>query len=117
MKLKAELQMIRSALALARNNKLLKGIDAYPNILDEAKPLKEGELLFFCSKEQILKCKAKNCCTDSLLYSPIKASFKAWMKRSSFEYDFYIDKKTKLSFLYDKGVLECKGPYCDTYIK
>ncbi|WP_185900178.1 type II secretion system protein [Campylobacter sp. MIT 99-7217] len=99
-KLKSDVELIKSALAYAQNDFYLKNINANVNVLDEAKIDLENEKLFFCSNAQIQNCKTTQCCNASLLASPIFSSKKAWIKTSNYGYRFYLSAKNFIDFVY-----------------
>lgn len=117
LKLRAELEMIRAGIALARNNNLLKGIDAYPSVLDESVAGGINSKLFSCSKAQISACASLPCCTNAVLERPISSSAKAWMKKSSLVYSFFISQKDELDFKYTSkdGSFECISSKCKAF--
>lgn len=118
LKLRAELDMVRSGIALARNDNLLRQRDFYPKVLDECKINQENEKLFSCSREMIANCPDDGvCCANDILIRGIKSSKRAWMKIGVNKYRFALSKNVSLDFEYDDldGGFECVGKGCKHY--
>lgn len=115
LKLKAEFTMIQSALAMIKNERVMKNLTQNLAILDEAGVNLETQALFYCTNAQISACNGGNCCENSLLQSPLYSSFKGWIKTGSNRYRFYLSDKNFVDFAYnaDEGVFEClNSPLC-----
>jgi len=118
LKAKIDFQMLNSALVLMRYEANLKQ-NPYNFVLDNAQNSREKERLFYCSKEEILQCNFANCCSYSLLQSPIYSSSKGWMKAGVNHYKFFIHSKKSIDFIYDntKGILECvNSKFCEEFL-
>lgn len=117
LKLKAELEMIRTSIGQARNTNLLKDIDAYPKVLDESAVGVLDVPLFFCSKAQQSACTTGLCCTNTILERAVISSKRAWLKTGINAYSYALTPKIKLDFKYDntKGEFECEGKLCKAY--
>ncbi|AJC85111.1 prepilin-type N-terminal cleavage/methylation domain-containing protein [Campylobacter peloridis] len=116
-KLKSEVELINSSLALLRNQFIFnKNLD-FPKILDEALINSENQKLFYCSNTQIQNCQGVNCCSYSVLQRPIIASKKSWMKIQNTKYRYFIDAKNYVDFVYnnEKIFLECMSKNCKDY--
>ncbi|AJC86654.1 prepilin-type N-terminal cleavage/methylation domain-containing protein [Campylobacter sp. RM16704] len=116
-KLKSELEVINSSLALIRNQFVFKENTDFPKILDDALINVENQKLFFCSNIQTQNCKGENCCLYSILEKPIISSKKSWMKVENTKYRFFISTKNYIDFAYnsEKVFLECVSLNCKDY--
>lgn len=111
LKLRADYEMLQSALALMRSESSLRQIPHFSLALDNARIASEKEKLFYCEKSEILNCqKGVNCCSYSLLNSPLYSSSKAWIKQGLNHYRFFLSPKESVDFIYnaDEGTLECR---------
>lgn len=110
LKLKADYEMLSSALALMRNEFSLKQLPYFSPTLDNAKIALEKEKLFYCEKSEIAACQnGINCCFYSLLSSPLYSNSKAWIKQGLNHYRFFLSSKESVDFIYNanEGILEC----------
>ena len=110
LKLKADYQMLQSALASMRSEFSLKQIAHFSPILGSAKIAFEKEKLFYCEKKEILNCQnGINCCSYSVLSSPLYSHSKAWIKQGFNHYRFFLNSKESVDFIYNanEGILEC----------
>ena len=110
LKLKADLTMIQSGIAAAKNEQMLVNSALTLSVLDEAAVNLVGEKLFYCSKAQISACKGgSNCCTTSILNSGILSSTKGWLKTGVRSYRFYLSNKKFIDFEFNanESAFEC----------
>ncbi|WP_139451935.1 type II secretion system protein [Campylobacter armoricus] len=116
LKLKSEVEIINSSLALIRNQNLFKD-NNFPKTLDDALVNTENQKLFFCNNKQNQGCKDGNCCLYSVLEKPIISSKKSWMKIANTQYRFFINTKKYIDFSYnsEKVFLECVSLNCKDY--
>ncbi|TDJ81174.1 type II secretion system protein [Campylobacter volucris] len=116
-RLKSEIQMINSSLAVLKNQFVFNKNVNFPKVLDEALPNIENQKLFSCSNEQIQACLSGNCCSYSVLEQAIVSSKKTWMKIANTKYRYFIDAKKYVDFSYDnqKAFLECVSSNCKDY--
>lgn len=100
--LKADYTSIRSAIAYAENEMIIKNIKQKMQVLDEALANLENQKLFYCpsSKESSYE-NENNSCFISLLPSPIYSSKKGWMKLSDTRYRFFLSSTKYIDFEYD----------------
>lgn len=104
--LQADFALLQNALALHKNDIFL-GQSTALNLLDEAAILKENEALFYCTSEQISKCNGgQNCCTASLLVSPLYSSKKGWIKTGANSYSYFLGKD-EVGFEFKNGEFVC----------
>lgn len=99
LKFRIEYQMLSSALVLMRNEAAFKRLP-HPARLDDARPNREGEALFYC----------KNC-AHSLLSAPIFSHKKGWMKVGENRYKFFLGAGQSVDFFYEagEGFLRCEN--------
>ena len=112
LKLKADLTMIQSGIAAAKNEQILMNSAVNLSVLDEAAVNLAGERLFYCSNAQILACKGGlNCCSTSILHSGILSSTKGWLKMGARNYRFYLSAKNFIDFEFNanENAFECKN--------
>lgn len=110
LKLKADLTMIQSGIAAAKNEQMLVNSALNLTVLDEAAVNLSGERLFYCSKAQISACNSGlNCCTTSILNSGILSSTKGWLKTGTRNYRFYLSNKKFIDFEFNanESSFEC----------
>ncbi|TQR61336.1 type II secretion system protein [Campylobacter troglodytis] len=110
LKLKADLTMIQSGIAAAKNEQMLVNSALNLSVLDEAAVNLVGERLFYCSKAQISACNGgSNCCTTSILNSGIVSNTKGWLKTGVRSYRFYLSAKKFIDFEFNanESSFEC----------
>ena len=110
LKLKADLTMIQSGIAAAKNEQMLVNSALNLSVLDEAAVNLSGERLFYCSKAQISACNGGlNCCTTSILNSGIVSNTKGWLKTGVRSYRFYLSNKKFIDFEFNanESSFEC----------
>lgn len=110
LKLKADLTMIQSGIAAAKNEQMLVNSALNLSVLDEAAVNLSGERLFYCSKAQISACNSGlNCCTTSILNSGIVSNTKGWLKTGVRSYRFYLSNKKFIDFEFNanESSFEC----------
>ena len=110
LKLKADLTMIQSGIAAAKNEQMLVNSAFTLSVLDEAAVNLSGERLFYCSKAQISACNGGlNCCTTSILNSGILSNTKGWLKTGVRSYRFYLSAKKFIDFEFNanESSFEC----------
>jgi general secretion pathway protein G len=100
-KVRTDVANIRSAIENLHTQKLMMGIDSYPEALDDAQKNKEGEELF-----------DGNSSIGKLLNYPIysKNADGHWMKTDDTNYTVKVmSKDIKFNYYNDNGYFDCKG--------
>ncbi|KGI55593.1 prepilin-type N-terminal cleavage/methylation domain-containing protein [Campylobacter sp. MIT 97-5078] len=107
-RLKADFTTIQSALAFHKNQDIFTQTQNLA-VLDEASIMSEKQTLFYCSISEIKACNGGDCCTKSVLVSPIYSNSKAWMKTGKRTYRFYLSSKSFVDFVYEPSTMsfEC----------
>lgn len=98
--LKTDFTTIQSTLAFHKNQDIFTQAQNLA-VLDEASVMSEKQTLFYCSISEIKTCNGGDCCTKSVLVSPIYSNSKAWMKTGKRTYRFYLSSKSFVGFMYE----------------